>query len=408
MVRRRLLAFVILLSGAQAAAAQGVPAAPDPSNGRVRVGPLWINPTLSLSNFGVDTNVFNEADTDSPESDLTMTVTPAAQLWVAAGRTWILGEVREDVVWYKDFVDQRSANGRYTAGWLAPLTRIGLYGAATWVNTRERPGFEIDARAKRWEQLLVGAVEVRALARTLVGVRGDRREIEFDENEVFLGADLSRELTRTQTTGAVTVRHEVTPVTSLVFDVARTIDRFKLSPLRDADSTQASLGFRFDPVALLNGGAQIGIRDFEPADPALPPFTGMTAAVDLTYVAFESSRFGLQVARDINYSFDINQPYYLQTGVSGAIAQRIFGPLDAQARLVRYRLSYRNRATPAASIPEDRVDLVLGYGGGLGCRLGRDLRIGFNVDQQKRTSDVSGRSFEGLRYGVAATYGLGL
>jgi hypothetical protein len=405
MVSRTVLVAALLWAGVRVAGAQGVPAPPEPAIARVRMGPLWINPTLALTNSGVDTNVFNEAE--APDRDLTMTVTPAAQLWMPLGPTWLTGEVREDIVWFKDFVDERSADGRYTAGWLVPLTRVGFYAGSNWVNTRERPGFEIDARAKRREHAYLGAVEVRALARTLIGVRGERREVDFDEDEFFLGVSLHEALSRTYTEAALTIRHELTPLTSFTIDLAQARDRFKVSPLRDSDSMYALLGVRFDPAALINGSAQVGVRDFAPADPALPPYQGVIASLDLSYVAFESSRFAVRVGRDVNYSFDVDQPYYLQTGVAGSVTQQIFGPVDVQGRLGRQRLFYRNRETGGPPLAE-RVDRVIEYGGGIGYRAGRDLRVGLNVDRQKRSSMVLDRSFDGLRYGISATYGVGL
>jgi len=38
--------------------------------------------------------------------------------------------------------------------------------------------------------------------------------------------------------------------------------------------------------------------------------------------------------------------------------------------------------------------------------LGRDLRVGFNVDDQRRQSDLNLREYNGLRYGFAVSYGL--
>ncbi|HXI31274.1 MAG TPA: hypothetical protein VNG89_22710, partial [Vicinamibacterales bacterium] len=35
---------------------------PDPAKVRVRLGPLWMNPTIALTNIGVDNNVFNEPE----------------------------------------------------------------------------------------------------------------------------------------------------------------------------------------------------------------------------------------------------------------------------------------------------------------------------------------------------------
>ena len=36
---------------------------------RVRLGPLWLNPTISLNNLGVDDNVFNDPATKAPKKD---------------------------------------------------------------------------------------------------------------------------------------------------------------------------------------------------------------------------------------------------------------------------------------------------------------------------------------------------
>lgn len=46
------------------------------------------------------------------------------------------------------------------------------------------------------------------------------------------------------------------------------------------------------------------------------------------------------------------------------------------------------------------------FGAGAGYHVGTDLRIGFTLDKQKRTSDQIFRSYEGLRFGVSITYGL--
>ena len=79
-------------------------------------------------------------------------------------------------------------------------------------------------------------------------------------------------------------------------------------------------------------------------------------------------------------------------------------PVRSVARAGVQQLEYRQRAGIAAVLP-NRVDNVHAYGGGVGYRLGRDLRIGFNVDRQRRDSDVVLRQYNGLRYGVAVTYG---
>jgi Putative beta-barrel porin 2 len=380
-----------------------IPSEPNPASVRVRMGRLWLNPTLSLTNAGIDTNVFNDFEADQPKRDFTLTVSPQTDLWLRMGRTWVLGNIKEDIVWYNKYSSQRSANPAYALSWLVPLTRLTFVVGGNLLHTNERPGFEIDARADRKERGVNGAFEIRALSRTLFGARAEFRKSEFADDAVYLGASLHDELNRTLSAASVTIRHELTPLTSFVVDVGRQKERFDFSPLRDTDSTQINVGLRFDAFALINGFAQVGFRDFAPLSADLPRYTGSIASVNLSYVALGSTRLGVIIGRDIQHSFDFNQPYYLQTGIAASIGQQIYGPLDVQGRIGSQRLAYRDRAISVTVI--DRQDKVRSYGAGIGYRLGRDLRLGFNVDQQRRESVIDERRYEGLRYGIAATYG---
>ena len=374
------------------------------SQARVHIGPLALTPAISLTNLGIDTNVFNEPADALPKRDFTMTVQPKTDVWLHVGRSLVSGNVTEDLVYYNTYVSERSVNGSYKAGLLVPLTRLILNGAVSYVRTRERPGFEIDARSQRNERGYEGSVELRMFSKTFIGVKGRRQQVEFDKDAVFLNNSLQFELNRTVTSQGLIVRHQLTPLTGLVFEVAKQQDRFEFSHLRDSDSTQITGGVRFDPFALLKGSATFGYRDFEPVQPGLPSYKGSTAAVDLSYVALGSTKLSVQASRDVQYSYDINQPYYVQTGFLASLAQQIFGPVDVVGRIGAQRLDYRDRAG-AALVAANRTDYVHTYGGGVGYHLGRDLRIGFNIDNAHRTSAVTNRTYDGLRYGAAVTYG---
>jgi hypothetical protein len=398
--------FTLLLALALAPAgalAQSEPGAP-PANVRVRMGPLFVNPTLALTNAGVDNNVFNDADSDSPKEDFTMTVTPAVDLWLRFGRTWLNSSIREDIVYFHTYESERSANNSSRVNWVIPLNRLTVTPGAAYLYTRERPGFEIDTRAQRTEIDFNASVEMRALSKTFFGVRGDRRTTGFEQDAEYDNTNLHDELNRTVTTAALTLRHQVTPLTSITFDVSREQDRFEFSPGRNADSTAITGGVKLDPFALIKGSATFGYRDFKPLARAVPGYQGSTAAVDLSYVAFGSTKLGVTLTRDVQYSYDINQPYYLLTGVTASISQQIYGPVDVVGRIGGSQLEYRDRAGAAVEV-SNRVDHIQSYGGGLGYHLGSDMRLGFNIDQQRRLSGVDSKQYNGLRYGFAVTYG---
>jgi hypothetical protein len=397
---KALAAALLLLCVPAGALAQSEP----PSNVRMHLGPLFVNPTLALTNAGVDTNVFNEATVDSPKEDYTATLSPATDTWLRMGRSWLNATVREDLVYYQKYASERSINSFYKASWVIPLNRITFTPTASFTNTRERPGFEVDARARRNEYGFGGSIELRALSKTFVALRATTQTSDFDKDAVFLGTNLRDELNRTDAEETVSVRHELTPLTSVTIEATREQDRFEFSPLRNSDSTQLTFGVKFDPAALIKGGATIGYRDFQPQDPSLAGFKGTTMTADLSYVLLGITKFAVKGTRDIQYSYDINQPYYLQTGANIEISQQIAGPFDAVVRGGAARLEYRDRAGAVVAV-SNRVDHIETYGGGFGYHIGRGTRIGFNVDQYERLSPVEGREYKGLRYGIAVTYG---
>jgi len=129
-----------------------------------------------------------------------------------------------------------------------------------------------------------------------------------------------------------------------------------------------------------------------------------STAVDLTYVLLGSTRFQFGTTRDVQYSYDVNQPYYVQTGVTGSLTQQIFGPFDLQGRVGAARLAYRTREDVTVVDP-NRVDHTRTFGLGLGYHMGADVRLAFNLDWNKRESVLTNRTYHGLRYGTAITYG---
>lgn len=375
-----------------------------PSNVRMHIGPLFVNPTLALTNAGVDTNVFNEATQDGPKEDFTMTLSPSTEAWLRLGPSWFNASAREDLVYYQRYATERSVNSYYKASWLIPFNRVAFTPMASFTNTRERPGFEVDARARRNDVGYGGTVEVRAFAKTFVALRAMRQTSDFDRYAEFLGINLSDQLNRTVTEEGLSVRYEITPLTSFTIEATREQDRFEFSNLRDSDSSRLTAGIKFDPAALIKGGLVIGFRDFKPLDGSLPGFRGTTVAADLSYVLLGMTKIGVKGTRDVQYSFDINQPYYLQTGVNLEVTQQIAGPFDAVARGGVARLDYQDRVGVIVAV-SNRIDHMETYGGGFGYHIGRDTRIGVNIDQYERLSPVTGRQYKGLKYGLAVTYG---
>jgi hypothetical protein len=394
---------VALLSHAAPVMAQ-VDGGPDPANVRVRIGPLMMNPTISVSNIGIDHNVFNDPPDKSPKQDFTVTVTPLSDFWIHLGPTWVTASLNESINWYQKYASERTANNTYKLGWRVPGSHMAFKIDGSYINARERPGFEIDTRAARKETLFTGALDFNALSKSFIGVSASRQQTRFAEDAQYLDISLRTALNRVDTTFGVNVRHQLTPLTTITLNASRSLARFEFSPERDTNSTSANVSMAFAPAALLRGGVSVGYDDFKAVDPQLPGFRGLIGSVDLTYVLLGSTRFALSGGRGVQYSYDLLQPYYVQSRIGGSVAQQIFGPVDVQVRGDIAYLAYRNRAGAEVTVP-DRTDRVVSYGIGLGLHMGKDLRLSFNVDQNNRDTQVFEHQYEKFLVGTSLVYG---
>jgi hypothetical protein len=404
MLRKSLIAVFVAIALLRAASVLAQEGGPDVENVRVRIGPLLMDPKVSISNIGMDHNVFNDPADKAPKSDFTFTVTPLADFWLHLGPTWLTATLGSQLNWYDKYSSERSANNTYKLGWFAPGSRVNFRVDGAYIDAKERPGFEIDTRAVRKETGFTGALDFKTLTDSWLGVTAARRQTDFGEHEEYLGTNLQQALDLTSTSYGVNFRRQLTPLTSVTVAASRVYDKFKYSPDRDTTSTMATFSAAFNPAALLKGGVSFGYDDFKPDDPALPEYKGVVASVDLTYVLLGSTRFAVTGGRSTKYSYDVNQPYYVQSQIGGSIAQQIFGPVDVMVRGDIAALDYRNRAGAAVAVP-DRTDHVTTIGIGIGYHIGKDLRLSFNVDQNNRDTRVQDHQYEKFLIGTALTYG---
>jgi hypothetical protein len=399
----RAVALVLLLcaSGLRAGA-QTIQTPSDPADtARVHVGPLSLNPRIELLNVGVDSNILDEAD--APREDFTATLRPSLDATLRFGRGRLTYRSWMDVVYFQKYKDERSLNRFGDVRLEARLTRFVPYATVSGLVTRERPNREIDLRARRENQTLGAGAALLMFSRTSLIGAVKRETIRYASSEVFRGESLSQQLDETRSVFQGGLRFALTPLTSLAVTASREEDRFDLSPDRDADSLRIAPALEFDPSALVSGSVSVGYRRFSPLHGTMPRFRGLVAQVNTRYTMLGRTRFDLQFARDIDYSYESELPYYLRTGGTLTVTQLLAGPVDVQAMAGGDQLEYRS------SVAEDTgmvgTDTTGTAGGGIGYRLGQTARVGINVDFTRRRGHVPDRSFYRRRIFASVTYG---
>ena len=379
-------------------------------NAQLQAGPFYVSPSLLLKELGVDTNVFNEPDAE--KSDFTFTLAPRVDVWVpVARRALFTTRAATDLVWYAKYDTERSVDPQASVRADIFVRRLRLFGEAAHQSSRQRLNYEIDLRSRHLRNDVTVGAEVKVTPRLSIEAAGRRSGIAFDADAVFHGTSLEHALNRTTTSAVLAARHRATPLTTFVAAAEQLRDEFEFSPERDSESVRATAGLEFKPRALISGSAMVGFRRFVPEHQAVPDYTGLVAHLGLSYRLLGATTFGVSYTRDLQYSFEPFQPYYVLNGVGGSVRQALGSRFDVLVSADRVLHDYRNlllHPGGGAVLPLGaREDVVLVGAASLGFRLGRDARIGAGVSyQERRSSTASVRNYTTVRFATTVSYGL--
>jgi hypothetical protein len=368
---------------------------------RFHVGPLRFTPSIALTSLGTDDNVFNEAV--NPKKDTTAAIGPATDLWLRVGRSQLSGKLSGQYLYFQKYDNQRSWNTLADGRWELRLSRFTPFVLGRLANTKDRPGYEIDARTRLEDRSYGAGTAVRLSSKSWFELTARRATVAFDDQS-FLGVDLAHQLNRRSDSEAADLKVRLTPLTTFVVRSEAVQDRFDFEQARDTDSVSVSPGFELRPGALIAGEAFVGVRRFRTLSDTVPDYTGVIAAVKTRYTV-AATRVALNLSRDLTYSYEIERPYYALTDVGVELTERVTTAWDLVGRTSRQSLAYRNTRT--AVDLDRRTDHSWLAGGGIGYRVGQTLRLGLDANYYKRTVDESGsRNYTGLRLGASISYGL--
>jgi hypothetical protein len=369
---------------------------------RFRFGPIRFTPAIEINSLGHDSNVFNDAE--NPKADTTAAFGPMVQLWMRPARTRLSARVGGQYLYFKTYENQRAWNTRNEGKWEVPLARLTPYIEGSYVNTQERQGYEIDARARRHDDSYGGGTSLRISGKTEFVVGFKRTDIEYDQDAAFLGTVLADALNRREDVTQVQFRYAITPLTTFVVDTSVGRDRFELTKIRDTDSIKVMPGFDIKPLALISGRVFVGYRQFDPRSAAVPDYRGIVASVEATYI-HGSTRYEAKVHRDLAYSYEALRPYYALLDAGLTVTQRVSRSWEIVGRGSRQTLAYRQLAT--AGDADGGTDRGYIYGAGIGYRPGEVMRLGLDANYYTRRAEVEGRrDYNGVRVFGSVTYGI--
>lgn len=398
--RSAIAAALLALTSAASASAQS--ALILPSTRVVQAGPISLYPTIALRDAGTDSNVYNDAT--GPKGDFTYSVVPRLYVVTPIGNTRFVGTGFGNFVYFQTYKDQQSISGIFEGRYEVVGPGFRPFATAGFADRRERRGFEIDARVRQRQTTMSLGADMDVTPRTALTAWVGRVQTRWDRDAQYLGEFLAEQLDYSTSRFAGGARFRATPLTTISFIADVQHDRFERTPLRDADKLLVGPGVDFDSAAAIVGHLKVGYERFNPLNPVVAPYRGLAATADLRYTLLDLLEVKFEGDRDVDYSYDPIQPFYLQSGGLLTVAQRVYGPLEVLA--IGGRRSLEHQRLGESSFDGVR-EITRTVGGGLAYQIRKQMRFELIYERRQRTAtEASGRDYERRRLYGSVVYGL--
>lgn len=352
---------------------------------QIELGTLALYPTLQIMDAGIDDNVFNDAL--APQRDYTMTVASRLLSVLRLGSNELLFQAGSDYVWFNESTSERSNNMQYATRFNMSASRFKPYIGVEYVRTRVRRSPEIDARARRVDRNVQAGMAFEVSPRTAITASARLEDTNYEEGEHFRNVALDAALNRSGRGADAGVRYAITPLTTLSVTAGYEEQEFKASHIRDLARYTVGPTLEFSPEAAIRGRVVTAFEFFRPQDPKLDARMGVAYQALVNWSLFGRTTFDLGTGRNISYSYQDTEPYYLLNSVRLLVTQplagwfELYGGYDWQHMAYRWRLN-----ADATSGESDRVDTLTAASGGVGMRLGQAFHVKIGMEKTRRRS----------------------
>ena len=366
----------------------------EPTSGVLSIGRIRLAPGVVVKEIGWDSNVFDEAE--NPKEDFIAAVAPDVAVFTRLRFLQLSAYTGVDFNYFRTYDQENSVGHSVRARGDVLLSRFRPFVAGGRTRSRTRPNGEIDVRADRVEEEFSGglAFDISTYGQVYASAYQFRTTFRdaFED-----GVNLATSLSRNSNQYSAGLRTDLTPLLALVASVSFRDELFRADPSRNAEAWFATADFRFDPEAVVTGQIVLSFEEFNPANPGIRPFRGLVGNATILYSFLELGRISVSALRRTEFSFNAEDAYFVENGITLSYTHRLFGEVDAQVKGGKSFFDYGFSQTSPER--QETLDIV---GAGLGYNLGNRTRISLNYEfARRRSPQLIERNYDRRRAFVA-------
>ncbi len=368
-------------------------------------GPFRIQPSLVLSNAGVDSNLFYSPS--APVKDYTLTAGPAATIYLPIHRRFVLSAYGSpQYVWYSKTTRERTWNYYLNGAAQLSLKNVFFSLEGVYSDARERWNTEIDIRPRRKEEGYGGSALVKLAWKTSFSL--GYRTVKYDYASVVYGDnfDVRERLNRRESYANLSFYYQAASQRRLFLDFEYGKYQFEFATqaaIGDAQSGAAYVGLEFSRLGRrVKGRIRVGYKKYDVRATDGPDYQGIVGDSQLSVRLAKPFVLRASYVRDVRFSLWYNNPYFVESRPGAGVSLYLL-------RFLRFDYDYslgRNRYPVVGGGGPDvkRFDDYSIHSAGIYFRIRKTVALGFIASWWVRNSNLDAEDDKRTFFGLNLTY----
>jgi hypothetical protein len=370
-----------------------------------KFGPFRIQPSLVISNAGVDSNVYYSPN--EPIKDYTITAGPAGTVYVPIHRKFVLSAYGSpQYVWYSKTDRERTWNYYFSGAAQLSLKNVFFSLEGNYSDARERWNTEIDIRPRRKEEGYGGSILVKAAWKTSFSLA--YRIVKYAYESVVYGDsfDVRERLNRKESYANFSLFYQASTQRRFFLDFEYGLYQFEFATqaaIGNSRSGAAYAGLEFSRLGRrVRGRIRVGYKKFDVRAENGPDYQGVVGDSQLWVRLAKPFVIRGSYVRDVRFSLWYGNPYYIESrpGAGVSLYPLRFLRLDYDYSIGRNRYPVVGGGGPDVK----RLDEYTIQSTGIYFRIRKTVALGFIASWWARKSNLAAEDDKRTFFGLNLTY----
>jgi hypothetical protein len=370
-------------------------------------GPFRVQPSLVITNAGVDSNIYYAAT--EPIKDFTLTAGPAAAIYLPIHRKFVLSLYGSpQYVWYSATEQERTWNYYLNGAASLNLKNLFLSLEGRYSDARERWNTEVDIRPRRKEESWGATALVKAAWKTSFSLGFRAVRYAYESVEDAGGFNVQERLNRREQYANLSMFYQASSQRRFFVDLEYGIYNFEFASqaaISNSRSGAAYAGFEFSPLGRrVRGRVRVGYKKFEIRDPEGVDYRGLVGDSQLSVRLAKPVVIRGSYVRDVRFSLWYDSAYYLESrpGAGVSVYPLRFLRLDYDYGLGRNDYPLLQEVSPGVEVK--RRDDYRTHTAAVYFRIRKNVGFGFIASFWTRDSNLDAEDDKRTFFGVNLTY----